>query len=248
MRLFTPKKKKAVQPKPDRLSQILKLESTAAREDSDASRGSTLIVRAGDQRDGSGASSSCWGERRGIVAIEYRDTGRTEGIARGACCGDCGTGGYQRGLRSGGSTTNAAPEERQVRCGRRGQVAKATVTGEIPGHISFCEQRTGRGDRSGIFCGLSTRDGEDARVGDVAADHKLLGNRGGVGRTIGIDLAVIIGSGEHRQTDGVRGLEAGALLGFLDAIGDRAEGDTGQNGDDPNDHEEFDEGETASFE
>jgi len=36
------------------------------------------------------------------------------------------------------------------------------------------------------------------------------------------------------------------MLGLLDAIGNRAEGDTGQNGDDPNDHEEFDEGETAS--
>jgi hypothetical protein len=36
------------------------------------------------------------------------------------------------------------------------------------------------------------------------------------------------------------------MLGLLDTIGDRAEGDTGQDGDDSYDHEKFDEGETAS--
>jgi hypothetical protein len=36
------------------------------------------------------------------------------------------------------------------------------------------------------------------------------------------------------------------MLRLLDAIGYRAKGDTGQNGDDPYDHEEFNEGETAS--
>ena len=37
------------------------------------------------------------------------------------------------------------------------------------------------------------------------------------------------------------------MLRLFDTISYRAEGDTGQNGDDPNDHEEFNEGETASI-
>jgi hypothetical protein len=42
-------------------------------------------------------------------------------------------------------------------------------------------------------------------------------------------------------------LNRGAFLRLLDAAGDRAEGDPGQDGNDPNDHKEFDEGETASI-
>jgi hypothetical protein len=36
------------------------------------------------------------------------------------------------------------------------------------------------------------------------------------------------------------------MLGLLDTVGDWAEGDTGQDGDDPDDHKKFNKGETAS--
>ena len=65
---------------------------------------------------------------------------------------------------------------------------------------------------------------------------------------IGVKLAIVIGRRIHRQSKGMGRLQAGALLGFLDAIGDRAEGDAGEDRDDPYDHEKFDKGETASIE
>ena len=43
-------------------------------------------------------------------------------------------------------------------------------------------------------------------------------------------------------------LQTRALLGLLDAIGDRAERNAGQDRNDPDDHEEFHEGEAASRE
>ena len=48
------------------------------------------------------------------------------------------------------------------------------------------------------------------------------------------------------MADLTTGLHGRIVLGLLDAIGNRAEGDTGQDGDNPYDHQKFDEGETAS--
>jgi hypothetical protein len=57
---------------------------------------------------------------------------------------------------------------------------------------------------------------------------------------------VVGGIGEAHLADLTSGLHGRVMLRLLDAIGYRAKGDTGQNGDDPYDHEEFNEGETAS--